>query len=81
VNDAVSRALRTIVQMLAGGAFAVVFDALVKQVDVQWQTLLAGFFTLVVAFAQNYLEDTGRMPTLLGKKPVGKAAEDRPKVL
>lgn len=81
MNDAVSRALRTLLQMLAGGAFAVVFDAVVKQVDVQWQTLLAGFFALIVGFAQNYLEDQNLIPTTLGKKPAGKAADEQPRVL
>ncbi len=81
MNDYVSRALRTLIQMLAGGAFAVLFDAIVKQVDVQWQTLLAGFFALIVSFAQNYLEDTGRIPTLFGKKETPEVPDSRPTVL
>lgn len=81
MNDALSRAARTLLQMLAGGAFAVLFDAVVKQVDVQWQTLLAGFFALLVSFAQNYLEDTGRIPVLLGKKEPESVRDSKPRVL
>lgn len=68
-------------QLLAGGAFAQLFLVLTNQVDVQYQTLLTCIFALLVAFAQNYLEDNAVIPTILGKKPVGKAADERPRVL
>jgi len=81
VKDVVSRAARTILQLLAGGAFAQLFLALTNQADVQYQTILTCVFSVVVAFAQNYLEDTGKIPTILGKKESVDVRDSRPRIL
>ena len=52
-------------QLLAGGAFAALFSALTDLTDPRYQALLAGVFTILVAFAQNYLEDTDKIPSVL----------------
>lgn len=63
--DYVQRALRTLLQLLAGGGFAALFSALIDMTDVRYQALLAGFFVVLVAFAQNYLEDEGLIPAVM----------------
>lgn len=70
MNDTMSRFLRTLIQVLAAGGFTKLFDALTGQVDVQYQAIVGSFFLLLVVLAQNWLEDTGRIPALLGKKKV-----------
>ena len=69
-QDVVFRFVRTLVQLLAGGAFAQVFLALTDYVGEEHKALLTGFFALLVTFAQNYLEDAGVVPAFLKPDPI-----------
>ena len=69
-RDVLYRVVRTLLQMLAGGAFAQIFVSVTDLVPLQYQVLLAGVFTLLVTFAQNWLEDEGIVPKLLKPEPV-----------
>ncbi len=71
MSDAVSRAVRTLAQMLVGGGFAALFTQIVKDVPPQYGVYLSIFFTLLVSFVQNVLEDKGAIPTILGKATEG----------
>jgi hypothetical protein len=69
MNDILSRVLRTGLQLLAGGAFAAFFTAVTGYVGSEHQALLTAMFALLVSFAQNVLEGSGKIPMLLGKEP------------
>ena len=54
--DSVARILRTLLQLLAGGAFTVIFDQIVRDVPSSYQPYLVAIFTLLVTTAQNAVE-------------------------
>lgn len=70
--DWVARVLRTLLQLLAAGAFTAFFSEVVKIIPPEYQPLAMAFFMLLVTFAQNWAEAaTGK--ALL--KPVGAQSE------
>jgi hypothetical protein len=76
IPDTAARILRTLLQLLAGGAFTALFDQIVTDVPVHVAPYLALIFTLLVTVAQNSIEGaTGK--ALL--KPAG-AEHDRVRV-
>ena len=69
VPDGLARFLRTLLQMLAGGAFTALFDQVVRDVPTAYQPYLVVCFTLLVNAAQNYGEAQGWWPSLMKKQP------------
>jgi hypothetical protein len=62
MNDAVSRILRTLVQLLAAGAFTALFDQIAGDVATPYAPYVMIFSTLLVTIAQNVTEKaTGTM--------------------
>lgn len=64
MSDAMKRALRTLLQAVAGAVSAGVLD----QIDVMpadWVPIAAVVLTTLIAQAQNMLEDSGTIPTVL----------------
>lgn len=60
-NTTRNRILRTLVQLLAGGAFAGVLTELVELVPDRFAPLTLAVCTLAVAAAQNIAEDVGAL--------------------
>lgn len=63
--DWVARILRTLVQMLAGGAFAALFEQVAHDVPPSYTPYVLIISTLIVAAAQNALEEAGLIKTFL----------------
>ncbi len=63
--DIAQRVIRTLLQLLAAGGFTALFTALTDMVDPNYQALVLAIFTLLVTFSQNWLEDTGKIPSFL----------------
>lgn len=70
-----AKALRTVVQLIAGGSLTALTMALVAPLAPFWQGIILGFWTVAVTFAQNTLEAQGTIPVLLPSPPV-KAKDD-----
>lgn len=66
----IAKALRTVVQLIAGGSLTALTMALVAPLDPFWQGIILGFWTVAVTFAQNTLEAQGRIPVLLPSQPL-----------
>jgi hypothetical protein len=68
-NPAFSRgarkALRTVVQVAAGGALTALVTALSGHFDPEITALIMGAWIAFVAFAQNWAEAAGKIPVLL----------------
>ena len=63
------RALRTLFQVIVSAGFAEGINQLIIGLDPSVQILGTIALTYVVSFAQNWLEERGKMPTVLkGKK-------------
>lgn len=69
MNAAASRGLRkgvrTLVQTIASGGLTALVTLMAGGLSPSSSVLLMAIFTAVVALAQNYLETSGRIPTLL----------------
>lgn len=74
-NDWWRRAVRTLLQLLAGGAFTALFDQVATDVPAAYTPYVVIASTLLVTTAQNYLEDAGKIPALLKAEP---SAGDNP---
>jgi len=57
MSDSVARILRTIAQLIAGGALTVAYNAWVKDLDPQWAGFATILFTLLVTVCQNVVEE------------------------
>ena len=56
--DWAARILRTILQLIAGGAFTALFDQIVRDVPVTYAPYVALVFTLFVTIVQNLVEQS-----------------------
>ena len=63
--DWFARILRTLIQMLAGGAFTALFEQAAKDVPPNITPYVLIISTLIVAAAQNALEEAGLLKPLL----------------
>ena len=75
--DYIRRPLRTLAQMIAGGALTVLVDQLVLDLDGSQRIYVTIAFGLLVSFCQNILEDTTQMPAL-GKSPASPGQNPAP---
>lgn len=64
-QDATHRAIRTLLQLVAGGGTTALIDALVVSLTPSQQAIVTAVNVLVISFAQNWLEDHDKIPTLL----------------
>jgi ABC-type uncharacterized transport system permease subunit len=71
--DWLARVARTLLQMLAGGAFAALFNQIARDVAPQYQPYILLVSVLLVTLAQNAAETAGLIPTIL--KPAAAAHE------
>lgn len=69
--DWIARILRTLIQMLAGGGFTALFEQVAKDVPPNYTPYVLIISTLVVAAAQNALEEAGLI------RPLFKPADAR----
>lgn len=61
MSESQSRIVRTLVQLLAGGAFTALFDQIATDVPQQYAPYVVIFTTLLVTIAQNEIEQaTGK---------------------
>lgn len=65
MNDHISRILRTLIQLAAGGALAGLFTQVVTDVPDNYAPYLTIFFSLFVTVAQNVAEENGWIPMML----------------
>jgi hypothetical protein len=65
MNDHVSRILRTLIQLAAGGALAGLFTQIVADVPQAYGAYLTVVFSLFVTVAQNIAEEQGWIPMML----------------
>ncbi len=56
--DGLSRVLRTLVQLLAAGAFTALFEQLANDAPASYAPYVLIFSTLVISAAQNFYEKT-----------------------
>lgn len=68
MNDHLSRILRTLVQLAAGGALTALFDQIVTDVPPSLAPYLALIFTLVVTVCQNVAEENNWIPIVLAPR-------------
>jgi hypothetical protein len=59
------RGARTLIQLLAAGGFTWLTDQLAKDIPTVYVPYLMGTYTVLVALAQNALEDAGKIPAVL----------------
>jgi hypothetical protein len=59
------RAVRTLIQLIAGGGLAWLTDQLAKDLPTAYVPYLMGGYTVLVAMCQNALEDAGKIPAVL----------------
>ncbi len=62
------RAGRSLIQLIAGGGLTGLVAALVGGLSPTWAGLLVAASTVLVSWAQNYAEDKGVIPPVLGTK-------------
>ena len=63
--DWAARILRTVIQLIAGGAFAALFEQIARDVPSSYTPYVALIATLIVTVAQNAAEQAGAIPTIL----------------
>lgn len=61
----VKKAVRTLIQLAAGGALTALIDLLAHGLAPSSAGALMTFWTALVAFLQNYLETNGTIPAIL----------------
>ena len=76
MSDWQQRVIRTFLQLLASGALTAFFTEVTGLLSVQFAPLILALFQMIVTFAQNYLEDTEKIPTIL-KDDNGTASDPR----
>lgn len=66
MNDPIRRALRTLLQFIAGGGLTALITEVVAEIDdARLVAVIMAASLLVVTYAQNELEDMGAIPALL----------------
>jgi hypothetical protein len=81
MSDAQRRVIRTFLQMVAAGGLTALVDQLATDVPATYAPYILIGFTLLVSFAQNWLEDNTNMPAVLkssassGQNPVTQDAK------
>jgi hypothetical protein len=65
MNDHISRILRTLIQLAAGGALTGLFTQIVSDVPAAYAPYLMSIFTLGVTVSQNVAEENGWIPMVL----------------
>lgn len=65
ISDSLARVLRTLIQMIAAGAFTAIFDQVARDAPDSWRPYVAAIFMLLVVAAQNSLEQNEKIPTIL----------------
>lgn len=81
MKDWLARAVRTLMQLVAGGALTALVNQFAADIDPQWTPYVLAGFTLLVAFAQNMIEDqTGKALLKPDSPPASKAVETVAKV-
>ena len=68
-NDWWRRAVRTGLQLIAGGGLAWLTDQLALDLPAQYVPYVVGGYTVLVTLAQNALEDAGKVPAVLKGQP------------
>lgn len=75
-SDALRRAIRTLLQFIVAGGLTTIVNELSNGLSPNNKVLVQGASMLVVTFAQNALEDSGKIPAVLkaqassGENPV-----------
>jgi hypothetical protein len=69
MTEATSRILRTVLQLIAGGALTALTDQIASDIPASYAPYIVLGYTLLVTAVQNYLEETGAMKPIL--KPDG----------
>lgn len=59
------RAIRTLLQLIAGGALYGLTEQIAMDIPTEYAPYLMIGYTFLVAFLQNVLEDSGRVPALM----------------
>ena len=77
-NDWWRRAVRTLLQLIAGGGLAWLTDQLAVDLPAQYVPYVVGGYTVLVTLAQNALEDMGAMKPILKDKPSGGEGSSTP---
>ena len=67
-DTAIRRGLRTLLQLLAAGGFTALFDQVAKDVPSSYAPYVLIVSALVIAIAQNWLENEGYIRPVLGTK-------------
>lgn len=65
LSRGVRKGLRTILQVVAGGALTALVTAMADGLEPEMQALVMGAWIALVAFAQNWAETAGKIPTVL----------------
>lgn len=65
MNKAIPRGLRTLLQLIAAGGLTGLVTVIADGLPGNTKAIVLAVSTLAVAFAQNFLEDAGTVPTLL----------------
>lgn len=68
MKDSKRRAIRTLVQLIAGGGLAALTQQLAGDVPAAYVPYLMIGYTTAVSLAQNYAEDQGWIPAVLKAK-------------
>lgn len=63
--DSVRRALRTLVQLVAGGGLTALVDQLAQDLPDAYRPYIFIASTVIVTLAQNYAEDRNWIPSIL----------------
>lgn len=73
MNHAVRKALRTLLQLIVAGGLTGIVSHLADGLDPSSTALMLMIWQVVVTLAQNALEASGKVPTLLPSPPVSGA--------
>ncbi len=65
MNRTVSRGLRQVLQLVAGGAFTALVTAIADGLSGNAKAVVLAASTLSIVVAQNLLESAGKLPTIL----------------
>lgn len=65
MKDVFHRVVRTILQLIVAGGLTTLVNTLVNGLDPTYMALVLAGWQAIVTAAQNYLEETGVIPTVL----------------
>lgn len=69
MNDALKRAIRTLLQLIAAGGLTAVVNTFADGLTASQATLVLAGWGFFVSWAQNTLEDHGKVPAVLKPSP------------